>query len=33
VFQASVGQTIEITVLRGNERVTIPLVLGERPFP
>jgi S1-C subfamily serine protease len=33
VFQASVGQTIEITVLRGNERVTLPLVLGERPFP
>jgi 2-alkenal reductase len=31
VFQASVGQTIEITALRGNERVTIPLTLGERP--
>jgi S1-C subfamily serine protease len=31
VFQASVGQTIDITVLRGNQRVTIPLTLGERP--
>ena len=31
VFQASVGQTIEITVLRGNEEVQIPLVLGARP--
>jgi S1-C subfamily serine protease len=31
VFQASVGQTIEITALRGDERVTIPLTLGERP--
>jgi 2-alkenal reductase len=31
VFQTSVGQTIEITVLRGNEQVTIPLTLGERP--
>jgi 2-alkenal reductase len=31
VFQTSVGQTIEITVLRGDERVTIPLTLGERP--
>ena len=31
VFQASVGQTIEITLLRGNETVTIPLTLGARP--
>jgi S1-C subfamily serine protease len=31
VFQTSVGQTIEITVLRGNEEVTIPLTLGARP--
>ena len=31
VFQTSVGQTIEITVLRDNEEVTIPLTLGERP--
>jgi len=31
VFQSSVGQTIEITLLRGDERVTIPLTLGERP--
>jgi S1-C subfamily serine protease len=31
VFQTSVGQTIDITVLRGNEKVTIPLTLGTRP--
>jgi 2-alkenal reductase len=31
VFQTSVGQTIDITVLRGNQRETIPLTLGERP--
>jgi S1-C subfamily serine protease len=31
VFQTSVGQTIEITVLRGNEEVTLPLTLGARP--
>ena len=31
VFHTQVGQTIEITVLRGGERVTLPLTLGERP--
>ena len=31
VFQTRVGQTIEITVLRDGERVTLPLTLGERP--
>ncbi|MFO7623772.1 MAG: trypsin-like peptidase domain-containing protein [Anaerolineales bacterium] len=31
VFQTSVGQTIDITVLRGNQRVNVPLTLGERP--
>ena len=31
VFQTSVGQTIEITVLRGNQSITLPLTLGERP--
>ena len=31
VFQTRVGQTIEITVLRDGERVTLSLTLGERP--
>jgi 2-alkenal reductase len=31
VFNTTVGQTIEITVLRGGEQVNIPLTLGERP--
>ena len=31
VFQTSVGQTIDMTVLRGDQSVTIPLTLGERP--
>ena len=31
VFHTRVGQTIEITVLRNGERVTLPLTLGERP--
>ena len=31
VFQTSVGQTIDITVLRGEQSVTLPLTLGERP--
>ena len=31
VFHTSVGQTIEITVLRDGESITVPLTLGERP--
>ncbi len=31
VFHTQVGQTIQITVLRGGERITLPLTLGERP--
>lgn len=31
VFQTQVGQTIDLTVLRGDEEVVIPLTLGERP--
>ncbi len=31
VFETTVGQTIEITVLRGGEQVVVPLTLGARP--
>jgi S1-C subfamily serine protease len=31
VFHTKVGQTIQITVLRGQRRVTLPLQLGARP--
>jgi 2-alkenal reductase len=31
VFHTSVGQTIEVTVLRGDRQVTFPLTLGARP--
>jgi S1-C subfamily serine protease len=31
VFHASVGQTIQITVLRNGETVIVPLTLGARP--
>jgi len=31
VFHTQVGQTIEITVLRGGESVVLPLTLGARP--
>jgi 2-alkenal reductase len=31
VFHTTVGQTIEITVLRGGEIVAVPLTLGARP--
>lgn len=31
VFETSVGQTINLTVLRGDEEITIPLTLAERP--
>lgn len=31
VFKADVGQTIELTVLRGGETITLPLTLGARP--
>jgi len=31
VFHTLVGQTIEITVLRDGERITLPLTLGARP--
>jgi 2-alkenal reductase len=31
VFNTEVGQTIDLTVLRGNETVTVPLTLAARP--
>lgn len=31
VFNTEVGQTINLTVLRGNETVNVPLTLGARP--
>jgi S1-C subfamily serine protease len=31
VFNTTVGQTIDLTVLRNGNEVTVPLVLGERP--
>jgi 2-alkenal reductase len=31
VFKTSVGQTVELTVLRGGETVVVPVTLGERP--
>lgn len=31
VFNTSVGQTIELTILRNGEQVSVPLSLGERP--
>lgn len=31
VFHTQVGQTIQITVLRDGDRLTLPLTLGERP--
>ena len=31
VFHTRVGQTIQITVLRDGQRVTVPLKLGARP--
>ena len=31
VFETAVGQTIQVTVLRDGEEVTLPLILGERP--
>jgi hypothetical protein len=31
VFNTTVGQTIEMTVLRNGAEMTVPLVLGERP--
>jgi len=31
IFEAEVGQTIELTVLRDGEELTIPLTLGRRP--
>ncbi|NDJ34872.1 MAG: PDZ domain-containing protein, partial [Chloroflexi bacterium] len=31
VFNTQPGQTIEVTVLRGGEEVTVDLTLGERP--
>ena len=33
VVQASPGQTITLTVLRGEETLEVPVVLGERPAP
>lgn len=31
VFHTVVGQTIDLTILRGREQITLPLTLGERP--
>lgn len=31
VFNTSVGQTIELTVVRGGDEIRLPLTLGERP--
>jgi 2-alkenal reductase len=31
VFETEVGQTIELTVIRNGETITVPLTLGERP--
>lgn len=31
VFHTAVGQTVELTVLRGNEEVVLPLTLAARP--
>jgi 2-alkenal reductase len=31
VFETEVGQTVELTVLRDGEEVSVPLVLGARP--
>ncbi|HMT19774.1 MAG TPA: trypsin-like peptidase domain-containing protein [Promineifilum sp.] len=31
VFDAAVGQTINLTVIRDGERIEVPLTLGERP--
>ncbi len=31
VFETQVGQTIELTVLRDSEEVSVPLILGARP--
>jgi S1-C subfamily serine protease len=31
VFEAEVGQTITLTVIRDGEQVDIPLTLGARP--
>ncbi len=31
VFETTVGQTIELTILRNGQEMTIPLTLGERP--
>jgi 2-alkenal reductase len=31
VFETSVGQTVNLTVIRDGEKITVPLTLGERP--
>ena len=31
VFETEVGQTVELTVVRDGERITVPLTLGARP--
>jgi S1-C subfamily serine protease len=31
VFETEVGQTIELTIIRDGETITVPLTLGERP--
>lgn len=31
VFETAVGETVELTVIRDGEEITLPLILGERP--
>ena len=31
VFNTAPGQTIQLSVLRAGQNITVPLVLGERP--
>jgi 2-alkenal reductase len=31
VFESQVGQTVQLTVLRGSDEITVPLTLGARP--
>jgi S1-C subfamily serine protease len=31
VFETEVGQTVDLTIIRDGETITVPLTLGERP--
>ena len=31
VFNTEVGQTVDLTILRDDEEIIVPLTLGERP--